>query len=493
MSYLGIDLGSSSTKAVVFSESGAMIASARRGYSFLTPRPGWMELDSAAVLLAAKEAIAEVADQVHNVDQIQALAISSQGEAFTPLDAKGRPLANAMISGDSRATATMNRFCDSFGNDKIYRITGNTPSGIYTLAKLLWMAENRPEIRRAATKFLCFEDLLVHELCGVAAISRPLAGRTMLFDVEAHQWSDEILDAAGFRKEEFARPVPSGTIIETISERLADELNLSKKVKIVAGGHDQVLGALGCGAWASGSAMYAAGSVECLVPVVNRLIFSKTLQKNNLCSYDFALQNKYVSIAYSLTGSNLLEYFIRNYAKELGVNYEALLTEMPDAVSSILSLPYFTPSGTPYFDDITPGTVYGWRLGTSRGELLKGLQEGIGLEMKLNLELLQSGGFEIQNLIATGGGFRNDKIRHLHADILGLPVHVVDVDECGCHGAALLAQSAACNVPVEKLPHAVPKVVAEVLPDPHKFELYQKRFEQYKALSFTLRQFARTL
>lgn len=487
MSYLGIDFGSSGTKAVVFDENGHELASARRGYSFLTPRPDWMELEPTTVLRAAEEAIAEAAAAVKNTDPIRALAISSQGEAFTPLDENNRPLANAMISGDSRAASIMNRFCDSFGQEKIYQITGHTPSGIFTLAKLLWLAENRPEIRRKAIKFLCFEDLLINDLCGSAFISHPLAGRTMLFDVSAHSWSRPILDAAGFRKSEFALPVPSGTVVGTIRPKRAEDLNLSFNAKIVTGGHDQVLGTLGCGAWSAGTAMYAAGSVECLVPVVDHLIFSDTLRKSNLCSYDFALPDKYVSIAYSLTGSNLLEYFMNNYARDLNGDYDRLLAEMPDSPSRLLVLPYFTPSGTPYFDNETPGTVWGWRLGTSRGELLKGLQEGIGFEMKLNLELLQTGGFKIDKLIATGGGFKSSQTRRLHADLLGLPIQTADVHESGCRGAALLAQSADIGIPVEDLPHSFPKIIDETEPNPNRFDLYSELFEHWKKFANKIR------
>ena len=147
MSYLGIDIGSSCVKAVAFQADGKRLAMARRGYEFLSPTPGAMELDSTRVLTAACGVIAEVAAQTV-ADPIRALAISSQGEAITPVDRTGRPLANAMISGDSRAADAMMRFTEKFGAQKLYRITGHTPSAMFSLAKLLWLAEQRPQVRR---------------------------------------------------------------------------------------------------------------------------------------------------------------------------------------------------------------------------------------------------------------------------------------------------------------------------------------------------------
>lgn len=489
MSFLGVDIGSSQVKAAAFSCDGVLLHTAYRKYAYTTPEPGFMELDSNAVLSAAFEAIAETSGEVKSADPVQALAISSQGEAFTPVDADGVPLCPAMISGDSRAERNIERFTSDFGKARMYRITGHTPSPMFTLGKLLWLAENRPEIRRKAVKFLCFEDLLVARLGIEPAMGWPLAARTMLFDVHTHEWSSNLLDAIGFSASEFARALPSGTVAGEIPSSIADRLNLGAGVTVVTGGHDQMIAALGCGAWEPGVTMYAAGSVECFVPVVSELLLSDELCANNLCSYDFSLPGRCASVAYSLTGSNLLQYFLEEFAPDLKGDYGKLLDSMPDRPTDILTIPYFTPSGTPFFDSHTPGTLCGWRLGTSRGTLLKGLEEGIGLEMKLNMELLKKNGFRMDSLIATGGGFRHPAMLQLRSDILGLPIKAVRSVEAGCRGASLLAQSATCSIPVEKLPGSVPPVLTEVMPDHSRSEIYREKFLKHISFLETVRNF----
>jgi len=475
MSYLGVDIGSSQVKAVAFAADGTVLASAYRRYRYRTPQPGHMELDSREVLDAALAVIRECAAATRDTDPVAAIAVSSQGEAFTPVGANGEILASSMISGDSRSTAVMAAFAEQFGRDRLYALTGHTPSGMFSLAKLLYLAQCEPGLRRRAVKFLCFEDLLLHALSGEAAMGNSLAARTMLYDINSQAWSDEILAAAGFRQAEFAAVFPAATAVGKVKSEVARELQLSPNVVLATGGHDQIIGAYGCGATEPGSAMYAAGSVECMVPVFDQKILSDELCRNNLCTYDFAVPGKYASVAYSLTGSNLYEYFMRQFAPDLGEDYAALADAMPAEPTRILAIPYFTPSGTPYFDNLTPGCVFNWRLDTSRATLFKGLEEGIALEMKLNLELLKSSKLTVDRLVATGGGFRHRPMVQLRADVLNLPIALTDIREAGCRGAASLA----CRA-VTGAGFAPPATVDQVTPDPERAHFYQQKFVCYQ-------------
>lgn len=483
MSFLGIDIGSSQVKAAAFDADGAVLASAYRKYAYATPRPGWMELDSRAVLDASFAVIEECARAVERVSPVCAVAASSQGEAFTAVSADGAILSSAMISGDSRAAGEIGEFVRRFGRDRLYRITGHTPSPMFTLAKLLWMKRNQPEIFRRSRYFLCFEDLLCHALTGRAAMGYPLAGRTMMFDVERHCWSGDILDAAGFDASAFADPLPSGTPAGTVLPETAKRLRLAPGTVWATGGHDQMVGALGCGVTEPGDAMFAAGSVECMVPILREKVFSPELCRANLCTCDFALPGRYATLAYSLTGSNMQEYFIREFC---GGEYQTTLDAMPEGPTSLLALPYLTPSGTPWFDAVTPACVYGWRFDTARPALLKGLWEGIAFELRLNLEFLKKNEISVDRLIASGGGFRHPAVIQLHADILNLPIAVGPVRETGCRGAALLARRA-CE-PGFPIPPV--KIVSKIAPDPERAVRYAEKFQQWKNFSQTIRSFA---
>ena len=483
MSYIGVDIGSSQVKAAAFAGNGECLYTAYRKYEYQIPEANAMELDSDEVCAGAFECIRECAEAVRKISPVRGIACSSQGEAFTCLDRDGKALCNAMISGDSRATENIAEFTEKFGREKLYRITGHTPSGMFSLGKILWIKENKPEVFAETAHIFCFEDLLAYRLTGMGYIGYPLAGRTMMFDVVRHEWSDEICEAVGVKSSMFAEALPSGTAAAKISAAAAAELSLDEDVFFVTGGHDQIIGAYGCGAHEPGMAMYAAGSVECAVPILGRAEFTGELMESNLCTYDSAVKDCYASVGYSLTGSNLVEYFMREIVRDEARDYGKLLDAMPDEVTDLYVLPYFTPSGTPYFDAETPGCVYGWRFGTTRETLLKGLLEGVALEMRLNFDFFKRSNLMINKLIATGGGFRNRKVVQLHADVLNLPIYLCEEKEAGCRGAAMLVQRAL----EERVTIPAPEITGVVYPDAVHASEYEKKFNKWKDFSANIR------
>ena len=489
MACMGIDIGTSGCKAVVFSERGKELSHAYREYSVNISGNGWAELDSSKVIESCFEVIREASE--NSSEKVHAIGISSQGEAFIPLDAKGRTLGNAMVSFDTRAgEITEKREWKSL-RKKLYAITGHSSHPMFTLFKLQWLKKNRNDLYRMADKFLCFEDLLEMKL-GVRepAMGWPLAGRTMLFDIRKHQWDQEILDLCGLSSDNFARPLKSGSIAGTISQEAAKKLSLPDNVIVVTGGHDQPCGALGAGAVDDGCAMYATGTVECICPVVSSLIQSDELYKSNLCSYDYALENLYTTVAFSLTGGNILKWFRDEFgdmeiteAHKLGLNpYELILKNMPQTPSSLMVLPYFAPSGTPYFDTEAEGAVLGLKLSTTRGEFIRALLEGVAFEMRLNLDILNKAGIKINELRAIGGGAKSPAWTQLKADVMNKPVSIVETEEAGCLGVAMLAHSACSGEKIESVVKNWVKISGLITPNSENAEYYNKRFELYKNL-----------
>lgn len=489
MSYLGIDIGTTGCKAVVFSETGEQIALAYRDYPVTSPREGWAELDPKLVLEKCCEVIRE-ASAACSGDPVRAMGVSSQGEAVTPIGPNGEILANAMVSSDARAAHLSAKFSREFGAERLYQITGHTPAAIFTLFKLLWLRDNLPEVWGRARAFYCFEELLHWRLGIDPAISWPLAGRTMLFDVRKHEWSSEILDAVGLDSQKLARPLAAGEVAGVIPSDVARELGLPDGVRVVAGGHDQTCGALGAGVVVSGRAVYGMGTVDCITPAFASPIFSADLFASNLATYDFTAKGMYTTVAYSLTGGNLLQWFRDQFGaaesekaiSSGGSAYDLLLAAMPDEPTNLVVLPYFTPSGTPYFDTQVPGAILGLRLSTTRHELLRGLLEGVAYEMRLNLDILNRSGIPVNELVAIGGGARNRKWLQLKSDVLNTPIAVAAVTEAGCMGVAMLGASAVTGEPVTSLAGRWVRIVDTVQPNPDNAAAYSCAYELYTKL-----------
>ena len=236
--------------------------------------------------------------------------------------------------------------------------------------------------------------------------------------------------------------------------------------------------------------MYATGTVECICPAFDSAILDPRLMEGNLCTYDYTLPGMYATVLYSLTGGNLLQWFRNEWgqrevqqAEAAGRNaYELLLERMDPEPTDLLVLPYFTPSGTPYFDADVPGAILGLRLGHTRGQVLRALLEGVAMEMRLNVDLLEQAGLRTDEFRAIGGGANSRVLTQLKADVLGRPITTMGVTEAGCLGVAMLACAAVSGAEPRELVDTWVETRDAVEPDAARAARYDEKFEQYKRL-----------
>jgi xylulokinase len=250
------------------------------------------------------------------------------------------------------------------------------------------------------------------------------------------------------------------------------------------------MGALGAGVTEPGVAMFASGTVECICPAFDQPRLDEALFRANLCTYDYTLPAMYTTVLFSLTGGNLLRWFRDEWgqpemaeAERTGADvYDLLTRAMSPEPSKLLVLPYFTPSGTPYFDARVPGAILGLRLTTTRGEVLRALIEGVAMEMRLNLEVLAESGLAVRQLRAIGGGAKSPTLVQLKADVLDRPITTLAVSEAACLGAALLACSARTSTSAGDLQAAWVQPGPAIEPEPNRAACYRERFAAYREL-----------
>jgi len=236
--------------------------------------------------------------------------------------------------------------------------------------------------------------------------------------------------------------------------------------------------------------------VDCITPCFDKPIFTDQLQKNNLCTYDYALKGKYATVAYSLTGGNILKWFRDEFAseeivkaKQTGVDaYELILEKTWKKPSTLLVLPYFTTTGTPYFDAETKGAIFGLRISTERGDFIRALLEGVAFEMRLNLDIIEDSGYQIDELRIVGGGARSQMWSQLKADVTGKTVTTLKLTEAGCMGAAMLACASSSRINIYDLAEKWVKVESVIEPDKDFQIHYNKKFKSYKKLYHSVRE-----
>ena len=263
MNLLGIDVGTTGCKVVLFSLDGEMLGSAYREYDALNPRPGWAELDAAAIWKDVKTAIQSVTTAYPGAE-IKALSVSSLGEAVVPVSDDRQILGLSILNFDSRGEEFLANLAALLPDDRLYAINGNTLGNHYSLTKLKWIQVHQPDLYTRTYRFLHWSAFIAFMLGADPVVDYSLANRTLLFDIHKCDWADALLADTGLDRAKLPDTVPSGTVVGTVSTQIAADLGLPPDVRIVSGAHDQCANAVGCGVVDSGSAVYGMGTYHCI-------------------------------------------------------------------------------------------------------------------------------------------------------------------------------------------------------------------------------------
>lgn len=487
----GLDIGTTGCKLSVFDPDGTMLGSVYRDYPARRTHQAH-EIDVSAIWDAVREVLAEAA---RTYPDIGGLGVTSFGETFVLLDEADAPLAPAMLYTDPRGESQCAALSEALGEMNIAAITGVKPHPMYSLPKIMWMKEHRPELFARARRVMLMEDYIVYKLTGVAQIDYSLATRTMAFDIRRLCWSEAVLNAAGLDPALFSRPVPTGTPAGRVRPELARSLGLDGDTLIVSVSHDQVAAAIGSGVFDSSATVDGAGTVECMTPVFTGFN-AREMAQSGYCIVPFIQPGSYVTYAFCYTGGALVKWFIDQLgghalqqSRETGVSVHSLLEGESDGIpTGLLALPHFSGAATPRMDAGSKGAILGLTLSHTRQDIYRAIMEGVCYEMRLNQEHLAAAGITIAPLRATGGGARSGVWLQMKADILNVPVTALATAEAGATGSAMLV-GVATGV-FRDLPAAAQAMIHEkhtYFPRPEAHARYMAVYERYKKVYDAIR------
>lgn len=448
MSLMGVDVGSSGCKAVVFTPEGRALAEATRRYQPTFGAGGRAEMDPEALWQAVAGAIAAAAAGA--AEPVEALALSSHGETFIPLAADGTPLGPAIMNADGRAAAEVVRWEQALGRARIHAITGLIVHPMYSLLKIAWLRAYEPDTFRRAARFAGVCDYLLTNLGLPPYLDYSLASRFLALDVRTRQWSEELLEAAGVSAARLPTPVPAGTAAGRLSAEAAAQAGLPAGTLVVVGGHDQACAALGAGATEPGAVVDSIGTYECLTAVSAAPHLEEAALAAGLESYCHVAPDRYLTIAYFPSGLVVSWYcdtFCHADAQAAAARglslYDYLESLAPEGPTGICVLPHLIGSGTPHYDPRGAGAIYGLTPGANRGTLYKAVLEGVACELAIIADLLEAVAGPFSVVRATGGGAQSRLGLVLRAATTGRAMQTFREKEATCLGAAILAAVAA--------------------------------------------------
>jgi xylulokinase len=487
---MGLDIGTSGCRAIVFAEDGTLLAGAGREYSVDIPQPMWAEQDAEAVWRHAQAAMRE-AIAAAGVDRVAAVGLSVQGEAVIPVDAQGNALRPAILGMDTRTDEQNRWLAATFGAEYLFERTGMPIHTINTLPKLLWLKQYEPTTWSRAHRFLLYEDFLINKMCGQAVISRCLASRTQLYDLLDDRWSPHILTTIGLDAQRLATVQPSGVAVGEMQPAFTKQLGLAQPPLVVTGGHDQACGALGAGLIRPGLAMVSTGTAEVVEIAMSAPQLNEVLRKGNISVYAHVVPGLYLAMVLNHSGGLVLRWYRDTFcegevqrAQASGRSaYDLILADASPEPSQLLFMPHLSGSGTPWLDIASKGAVLGLTFGTTRRDVAKAILEGLTFELRINLDLLRQGGVLIHELRAIGGGARSELWLQLKADILGVPVVTPAVTEAACLGAALLGGvGAGVYADAAQAVTQVLHLTRTYQPDPERAARYERLYALYRAV-----------
>ena len=454
MDYLmGIDLGSTSLKAVIYDQDGSAIAVGSRPTERFHPNPEhpeWTVWEPEQIWGGTAAAIRDALAALDDPRQVKAVAVTGMGMDGVPIDEEGKWLYPFISWHDPRTGPQLQWWQENIGAEKVFSIGGNPLWPINSALRILWVAENEPQILARTDKWLLIEDFLNFMLCGRRATDYSMASCTLLFDQRKLDWSDEMLEASGIDRGLMCDAHPSGTVLGEVTAGASDATGLAPGTPVVLGGHDHLCGALPVGAFRPGAVLDVTGTWEIVQVVTAEPVLTPELQKMGVTVQAHVARGKYATWGSNVAGE-MLEWYRKQFGfeaahkaeQEGGSDWDHLMAAAaasPPGSHGILFLPHMSGASCPVVDPHSRGTFVGLGNLATHGDVLRAIIEGLDYQFLDIVTAMESGlGVKLEKFVAVGGAIRNEMWMQNKADVVGRPIEVPEIEEATPLGAAILA------------------------------------------------------
>lgn len=447
---LGIDAGTTSVKSGLFNADGQCLAVARQEYQLLTPRASWAELDPEIYWQACVSTTQKVLQQTGAKD-VSAVSVSSQGETMIALDAYGKPVYPAIVWLDNRAEREAAFLAERFAVE-VYDRTG-IPEIIptWTACKILWLKQNELDAYSRVDKFLLVQDYLIYRLTGEYTTNDSVSCTSLYFDIKMGRWWDAVLHEIGIGEKNLPHLVPPGEVIGNVSAEATAQTGLHQTTKVVGGGMDQSVGAIGAGNIQAGVVSETTGAALTIQVTIPSLDVD---QHKVIPVYCASVPGEYLFVPVCPTAGMAYKWFRDTFAGQEVAQAErdgtdsydllsALAADIPPGSDGLVMLPHLMGAYSPEPNPAARGSFTGFTLSHTRGHFARAILEGVAFLLKRNLEVLQNAGVEVTEIRSTGGGARSPLWNQIKSNVCDLPVVTLQNEDTALLGNAILAGVAA--------------------------------------------------
>jgi len=488
MSLLGIDVGTSGTRAVLLDSQGRVICAATAEHAAMSsPRIGWAEQSPEDWWRAACQAIKEcLAKSSTPATDVAGIGLTGQMHGLVLLDQRDQVLRPAIIWCDQRTEGECRKITKRVGAERLIELTANPALTGFTLPKIWWVRRHEPQIWARVRSLMLPKDYIRFRLTGARAIDVADASGTLMFDVVQRRWSQAMLEVSCVDAGVLPRVFESQEISGRVNEEGARLSGLRPGIPVVAGAGDQAAGAVGMGIVKPGAVSTTIGTSGVVFAATSAPVLEP---KGRIHTFCHAIPDRWHVMGVTQGAGLSLRWFRDQFGagKDDGRDpYERLTEEAantPPGAEGLLWTPYLMGERTPYLDPNARGALVGITAQHSRAHIIRAILEGVAFSLRDSLTLFEEIGVPIGSIRLGGGGARSALWQQIQADIYGMPVELIEVDEGAAYGAGLLAGVGIGNwSSVEAACEQSVCVARRIEPNPKTAGLMDLQYQEYRKL-----------
>jgi len=489
---LGIDIGTSGTKTVLFTETGTAIASHTVDYPLYHPENGWAEQEPEdwwnAVCATTRAVLAQGGIKA---EEVKAIGLSGQMHGLVMLDAGGQVLRRSIIWCDQRTGKECEEMTGILTRERLIEITANPALTGFTASKILWVRNNEPAVYEKCRHVLLPKDYIRYKLTGEFATEVSDASGMQLLDVPKRQWSDEVLSALSIDKTLLGKVYESVEVTGVVHTEASAATGIAVGTVVVGGAGDNAAAAVGTGTVRNGSAFVTIGTSGVVYAHTDKPVIDPLGRVHTFCC---AVPNEWHVMGVTQAAGLSLQWFRDNFcqaekeaAKGMGVDPYELMTaaaaRIPIGAERLLYLPYLMGERTPHLDPDCRGVFFGLSALHTKSHMLRAVMEGVSYSLNDCLGILRGMGVAPEALIACGGGGKSPFWRQMLADVCNCGIKTIHASEGPALGVAILgAVGAGLYTSVDEACQAIIKENTVSVPVAGDARQYAKMYEMYRGL-----------
>lgn len=478
---IGIDLGTSAVKTILVDQNGCVVAEASESYPLIQIRSGFSEQDPEKWVIQTKNALIKLCSLFEgDPNDIEGISFSGQMHGLVILDENHDILRNAILWNDTRTSTQCERIIEEFGEEML-EISKNRVLEGFTLPKILWVQEHEPELFKQIAVFLLPKDYVRYRMTGKIHSEYSDAAGTLLLDVSKKEWNKQICEKFEISENICPPLVDSHDLVGTVLPDVANEVGLSSKTKVFAGGADNACGAIGAGIL---SFDYTLSSIGTSGVILSYEEDRERDYKGKVHFFNHAKADAYYSMGVTLSAGQSLTWFKNTFAKD--ESFEQMMEgieDIPVGSDGLLFTPYLFGERTPYPDSSIRGSFIGINGAHKRSHFVRAVMEGITFSLQESIQIFRQEGKIVDTVISIGGGAKSDTWLQMQADIFKAKVVKLESEQGPGLGAAMIAAYGAGLF--ESLDECAKKFIqfkAEFHPQKDNIEKYDQLFEIYQMI-----------